>query len=225
MDGNGRWASRRGLPRLAGHGEGVRAVRRVVEAAPALGIGTLTLYAFSADNWKRPEEEVRGLFSLLARYLAEETARAAREGIRINVVGRRDRLSWPLREAISAAERATAGGSRLHLRLAVDYSARAGLERAARMAARLRRPVDFGLLVSRAIHSDPPAPEVDLVVRTSGEQRLSDFLLWEAAYAELVFTERCWPEFDGRALAEAVELFARRDRRFGGLVAVAGGGR
>jgi undecaprenyl diphosphate synthase len=198
MDGNGRWAAARGLPRSAGHRAGADAVRRTVEAAPSLGISALTLYAFSADNWRRPGAEVATLFGLLRAYLRDETARCVEHGVRLAVVGRRDRLPPGLRMAIAAAERATARGRTLDLRLAVDYSARAAIA-----------------------SGEAPLPDVDLLIRTGGEQRLSDFLLRECAYAELYFTPCPWPDFDGAALVEAVAEFGLRQRRFGGLTAVA----
>jgi undecaprenyl diphosphate synthase len=216
MDGNGRWASMRGLPRVAGHREGAQAVRRVVESAPSLGIRTLTLYAFSSDNWGRPPREVSALMRLFRSYLASETARCVENGVRLRVIGRRDRLGDPLRRQIEAAETATADGSRLTLRIAIDYSARDALVRAAALAAG-REPSrdEFAALLGQAIGEPEPAPDVDLLVRTGGEQRLSDFLLWECAYAELYFTPRMWPEFGATALGEAVEWFAGRERRFG----------
>jgi undecaprenyl diphosphate synthase len=198
MDGNGRWAHARGLRRSAGHRAGAAAVRRTVEAAPPLGITALTLYAFSADNWRRPPGEVQALLRLLRAYLRDETPRCRERGVRLEVIGRRDRLPAALRGAIAAAERATSSGRTLHLRLAIDYSARAAI-----------------------LRGEAPIPDVDLLVRTGGEQRLSDFLLRECAYAELYFTPCPWPDFDGRALADAVAEFGRRQRRFGGLTAVA----
>ncbi|HYU00110.1 MAG TPA: polyprenyl diphosphate synthase [Gemmatimonadales bacterium] len=199
MDGNGRWAARRGLPRPAGHRAGADAVRRVVEAAPDQGVAALTLYAFSADNWKRPPTEVAALMRLFARHLRTETARLVANGVRLEVVGRRDRLPAPLVTAIRAAELATGGGTALRLRLAVDYSARA------------------------AIPAGQLLPDVDLLIRTGGEQRLSDFLLWECAYAELYFTETMWPDFEARDLADALRAFRARQRRFGGLPEAAAG--
>jgi undecaprenyl diphosphate synthase len=193
MDGNGRWATRRGLPRAAGHRAGAEAVRRVVEIAPGCGITALTLYAFSSDNWSRPATEVSALMHLFARYLRTETAELTEKGVRLTVVGRRDRLPPSLVDTITAAERATSCGTRLELRLAVDYSARAAIERGALL------------------------PDVDLLIRTGGEQRLSDFLLWECAYAELWFTDRMWPDFGASHLAAAIHEFHSRDRRFGGL--------
>jgi len=223
MDGNGRWAERRGLPRIAGHREGARSVRRVVEAAPELGIGTLTLYAFSSDNWQRPASEVASLMELFGRYLRGQRARCVRHGVRVSVIGRRDRLDPALVREIRIVEHATRDGCRLHLRIAVDYSARHAILCA---AARLRRSTPltesrFSRLLNRIVHSTPAASDVDLLVRTSGEKRLSDFLLWESAYAELVFTDRLWPDFDERDLACAVAEYRRRDRRFGGLAEAA----
>ncbi|HEV2750875.1 MAG TPA: polyprenyl diphosphate synthase [Gemmatimonadales bacterium] len=199
MDGNGRWAGRRGLPRVAGHRAGAETVRRVVEAAPGLGIGALTLYAFSADNWKRPPGEVAALMRLFARYLRGEVPRLVGDGVRLEVVGRRDRLPVPLVAAIDTAQRATARGHRLVLRLAVDYSS--------------RWAIDAGVVL----------PDVDLLIRAGGEQRLSDFLLWESAYAELYFIDMMWPDFGPADLSAAVAEFHARERRFGGLPrAVAG---
>jgi undecaprenyl diphosphate synthase len=215
MDGNGRWASRRGLPRVAGHREGAKAVRRVVEAAPALGIGTLTLYAFSSDNWGRPSREVAALMRLFRGYLASETARCVENGIRLRIIGRRDRLGDALVRQIEAAEAATAEGGRMTLRIAIDYSARDALLRAAALAEGEPSREAFAALLGRAMGEDEPAPDVDLLVRTGDEQRLSDFLLWECAYAELYFWPRMWPEFGPAALREAVEWFGGRERRFG----------
>jgi len=215
MDGNGRWATARGRGRPAGHAAGADAVRRTVEAAPGLGISILTLFAFSSDNWQRPPEEVGTLMRLFYRYLSTEAERAAREGVRIEVIGRRDRLSPELAAVIDAAEARTAGG-RMRLRIAVDYSARDAILRAAARLAEGGEPSreTFARLLSGSPHGSP-VPDVDLLIRTGGEKRLSDFLLWECAYAELVFTDRMWPDFDEADLAAAVDEFARRERRFG----------
>ena len=224
MDGNGRWAVQRGMPRVAGHREGAKAVRRVVEAAPGCGVGTLTLYAFSSDNWARPPREVGALMRLFRSYLAGETERLVENGVRLSVIGRRDRLAGELARMIEGAEDATSAGTRLHLRLAIDYSARDALVRAASLAA--GKDVDreaFSRLLGEAVGAKVPAPDVDLLIRSGGEQRLSDFLLWECAYAELWFTPRMWPDFDGAALAEAVAEFTRRERRFGRVPAAAAG--
>jgi undecaprenyl diphosphate synthase len=212
MDGNGRWANSRGLPRVAGHRAGADAARRVIEASPDLGIGTLTLYAFSSDNWNRPAEEVAALMELLSVYLAEETENLVKNGARLQVIGRRDRLAPGLVCGIAQAEAATAPGRTLLLRVAIDYSARDQILYAAKAAA-----CNGGL--SRDALAHHLGPEVDFLVRTGGEQRLSDFLLWECAYAELIFSRRMWPDFDARDLAAAVREFRCRDRRFGGLTA------
>ena len=215
MDGNGRWATRRGLPRLAGHEAGVDAIRRVMEAAPDQGVGTLTLYAFSSDNWRRPEAEVTGLMTLLRHYLRNETKNLARNDVRLTVIGRRDRLPAGIADEIGRAEAATARGQALHMRIAIDYSARDAILQAAsqcRDAADLTR-AGFAQLVT----GEANLRDVDLVIRTSGEKRLSDFLLWESAYAELHFTDVMWPDFGADDLADALSSFQRRERRFGGL--------
>ena len=214
MDGNGRWATARGLPRLAGHRSGADAVRRTVEAAADLGISALTLYAFSSDNWKRPAAEVEGLMQLFRAYLIGETPRCAENGIRLEVIGRRDRLNTALAATVQEVENKTSRGQKLHLRIAVDYSARESILRAA-----LR--CEPRSAVSRERFSDllGGVPDVDLLIRTGGEQRLSDFLLWETAYAELVFTKCMWPDFTRRDLEAALDEFTRRERRFGGLPA------
>jgi undecaprenyl diphosphate synthase len=257
-----------------GHRAGAAAVRRVVEAAPELGIGTLTLYAFSADNWGRPPREVSALMRLFRAYLAAETQRCLESGVRMSVIGRRDRLPGVLVRAIAAAEDDTAAGTRLHLRLALDYSARDAIVRAASLALAsastsrgasaeyLASPAsadpvrsiesggsrwmggrsstgnvgeigtgdadavaraEFARLLGAAMHAGEPAPDVDLLIRTGGEQRLSDFLLWECAYAELLFSPRMWPDFDAAALAEAVAEFRGRERRFGRVPTAAAG--
>ena len=219
MDGNGRWATRRGLSRLRGHEAGVEAIRRVVEAAPGQGVGTLTLYAFSSDNWRRPKTEVSALMALLRFYLANEVEALVRNGVRLSVIGRRDRIPEGIAHAISGAEAATAAGDALHLRIAIDYSARDAILNAAARAAGI---VDLTReRLAEFITGEKNLRDVDLIIRTSGEKRLSDFLLWEGAYAELHFTERMWPEFEAHDLAEALGAFHRRERRFGGLQAIA----
>lgn len=215
MDGNGRWAHQRRLPRQAGHKAGVEAVRRVVEAAPDLGIGTLTLYAFSSDNWRRPPREVAALMGLLRHYLRSEVARLVRGGARLTVIGRRDRLPQGLAASIARAEALTAQGQALDLRIALDYSARDAILRAAAALRDDEEPTRETF--SRLLNGDHPPRDVDLLIRTSGEQRLSDFLLWECAYAELYFTDRLWPDFGEADLHAALHSFAGRDRRFGGL--------
>lgn len=210
MDGNGRWAAERGLPRTAGHHAGAHAVERAIEAAPALGITDLTLYAFSSDNWRRPRAEVETLMRLFEDQLAEQAGRCRAEGIALRVIGRRDRLSAPLLRAIERATRMTAGGSRMTLRIAVDYSSRWSLAEAAGAS-------DLREALARANHDVSPMPDVDLLVRTGRERRLSDFLLWESSYAELHFTDTMWPDFGAAHLGAAVEAFRGRSRRFGAL--------
>jgi len=213
MDGNGRWAERRGLTRSQGHEAGSEALRRVVTAAPDLGIGTLTVFAFSSDNWRRQETEVSGLFELMRRYLDSETDELVRNDVKLTFVGRRDRLSDALIADVKRAEAATEWGGALHLRVAADYSGREAILRAAASAG-LRSPLtpeNFSALVA----GEPGIPDVDLLIRTSGEQRLSDFMLWECAYAELYFTTRLWPDFGADDLEQAVAAFHARERRFG----------
>ena len=214
MDGNGRWATGRGLPRSAGHRAGAQALQSVLEAAPTCGISTLTLFAFSSDNWQRPAAEVDALMALLERYLRGEVAHCRRAGVRLSVVGRRDRLSSRVVTAIEAAEQATRLGSTILLRLAIDYSAREAIGRAASMTSS-SDPESFRAALLRAVGSDPSVPDVDLLIRTGGEQRLSDFLLWECAYAELYFSSCMWPDFGAPELEAALEEFEARERRFG----------
>ena len=209
MDGNGRWATERGLPRSAGHKAGADAVRRTIEAAPSAGIDLLTLYAFSSDNWKRPQTEVDTLMRLFHRFLSAETARCVEAGVRLNIIGRRDRLLPSLVQLIETAEQATAHCDRLRLRLAIDYSSRQAL-------ADVRQGEEsFRERLATTIHADAPIEDVDLLIRTGRERRLSDFMLFEAAYAELHFTDRLWPDFTGADLLEAVSDFGSRERRFG----------
>jgi undecaprenyl diphosphate synthase len=207
MDGNGRWATARGLPRVAGHRAGADSVRRTIEAAPSLGISVLTLYAFSSDNWRRPPREVSALMKLLGRYLVQECDRCVASGVRLEAIGRRDRMPASLVSLLQQTERRTVAGRKLHLRLAIDYSSRQAILDAAR-AARTVSEEDISALIG---------PDVDLLIRTSGEQRLSDFLLWECAYAEMIFTRRMWPDFSAGDLAAAVEEFRNRHRRFGAV--------
>jgi undecaprenyl diphosphate synthase len=214
MDGNGRWATRRGLPRRIGHRIGVEAVRRVVEAAPRLGVGTLTLYAFSADNWRRPDTEVAGLMGLFRRYMRTEAARLVRASVRVTAIGRRDRLPEDLVSGIEWVEAASAAGQALHLRVALDYSSRDAILEAAAAA---RGPQDLTREGFSHLLAGGECRDVDLLIRTSGEQRLSDFLLWECAYAELHFTETSWPDFGAADLEVALAEFGSRERRYGGL--------
>ena len=218
MDGNGRWAAVRGLPRTAGHRAGVRTARKIVEAATRVGVGTLTLYAFSSDNWSRPTPEVGALMRLLRRSLLVESKRCLENGVRLSIVGRRDRLPAALVLAIEEAEQLTAHGRNLHLRVAIDYSSRDSIMRAAALAGGESLTRDrFAKLLAQANHDPFPIADVDLLIRTGGEQRLSDFLLWECAYAELYFTRCMWPEFTEREFVGALSEFEARERRFGGL--------
>jgi undecaprenyl diphosphate synthase len=224
MDGNGRWAGRRGLPRVAGHRAGVAAVRRVVEHAPDLGIRRLTLYAFSSDNWRRPASEVQSIFWLMRAYLRLEKQRLRRADVRLEIIGQRDRLPERLLGEIVQTEFATAEGRRLHLRVAVDYSSREAITRAAvgvttALCKDSSHSADLlRAMLMQALTAD--GGEVDLLIRTGGEKRLSDFLLWESAYAELVFTDRMWPDFDATDLDAALREFHHRERRFGGVPSV-----
>jgi undecaprenyl diphosphate synthase len=207
MDGNGRWATSRGLPRVAGHRKGADALRRTIEAAPAAGIHDLTFYAFSSDNWKRPADEVSALMRLFAQYLETQVAECVDRDVRISFIGRRDRLPETIVAMMHTAEHRTRNCQALHVRIAIDYSARDALVEAARTA-----PADA---TRETIASLMPAPDVDLLIRTGGEQRLSDFLLWECAYAELVFLPVMWPDFQATHLEQAMTVYRSRERRFG----------
>jgi undecaprenyl diphosphate synthase len=226
MDGNGRWATLRGLPRLEGHRRGAEAVRTIVAAAAdaPVAIDLLTLYAFSADNWQRPSTEVQALMNLFAEFLEREAVSAVRERVRVSVIGRRDRLSRALAAAIDGVEWRTRRGDRLHVRFAIDYSGRDAIWQAARaIATRTGRASRewFESAVASGRGVEGTARPVDLLVRTGGEQRLSDFLLWECAYAELHFTATLWPEFTAADLEEALHAFSGRHRRFGRLAPLA----
>jgi len=223
MDGNGRWAARRGLPRLAGHRAGVAAARCTVEHAPQLGVRCLTLYAFSSDNWRRPADEVRSIFRLLRAYLRLECNTLRERGARLQVIGRRDRLPLKVRKEIERVEIATCSGRELLLRVAIDYSSRDAIARAV-LDTVSALPCDSEAsaeslkgLLSQALAAQ--CGDVDLLIRTGGEKRLSDFLLWESAYAELVFSDRMWPDFNESDLEAALVEFRRRERRFGGVPA------
>ncbi|NUB05536.1 isoprenyl transferase [Azospirillum sp. Vi22] len=220
MDGNGRWAKSRGLPRTAGHKKGVDAVRRTVEAAGDLGIGYLTIFSFSSENWRRPEEEVSDLMQLLRFYLRSEIADLHRNGVRLRVIGDRARLSKDIVGLIDNAENLTRDNRKLTLVVALSYGSRQEITLAAR---RLAEEVKAGTLDPADITEDrlserlftADIPDPDLIVRTSGEKRISNFLLWQAAYAELVFVDTLWPDFSKRDLEAAIEEFHRRERRFG----------
>jgi undecaprenyl diphosphate synthase len=206
MDGNGRWAERRGEPRTNGHLAGARAMRQVVAHCATVGVGELTLYAFSSDNWKRPALEVNALLALFTTHFTTEAEELARVGIRLSVIGRRSRLPLPLRRAIRDAESRTEHGCAMHLRIAIDYSSRDAIRRAHAPALTEEHEGQVAML-----------PPVDLLVRTGGERRLSDFLLWECAYAELLFLDVLWPDITPAILDEAFADFAHRDRRFGNV--------
>ena len=221
MDGNGRWATSRGLPRICGHRAGVLAVRRVVQRAVEQRIRQLTLYAFSSDNWRRPAPEVQGIFGLLRIYLRKEVQRLREHGVRLQIIGRRDRLPRDVLSEIDEAEAKTASGGRLRLCIAIDYSSRNAISQVAvraltSTANQMTTGEDYvNRLLADAMARD--SRDVDLLIRTGGEKRLSDFLLWESAYAELMFTDRMWPEFDEHDFDAALEEFSRRERRFGAV--------
>jgi len=219
MDGNGRWAERRGAPRALGHREGVQALKRTVQAAPDLGIRCLTVFGFSTENWRRPAEEVSDLMGLVRAYVASDLERLAREGVQVRILGRRNGLPADIAEIIARAEQRTAHNDLFRLQVAFNYGGQADLvdaaqalvDRAAREGRFEVAEADIGDCLSGA-----GAPPLDLIVRTSGEQRLSNFLLWEAAYAELVFQDVLWPDYGAEPLAAAVAEYRRRQRRFGG---------
>ena len=216
-DGNGRWATSRGLPRSAGHRAGAQTARRIIAAAPGLSIHTLTLFALSSANWKRPPAEVSGILRVLHEYLLTETSNCIAEGVRLSIIGRRDRMPATLREAIADSEAATAHGTRLHLRMAVDYSAREAIFHAACRFYKVTKlsPDSFGDVLSEVLRGG--STDVDLLIRTGGEQRLSDFLLWECAFAEFVFTPKRWPDFTVDDLHAALREFDNRERTRGAL--------
>jgi len=217
MDGNGRWARRRGLPIAAGHRAGTRALRRTVEAAIDLGVESLAVYAFSTENWTRPSDEVEALMEIFAETIERELPDLAKEGVRTRFVGRRDRAPAELRERMAALEEGTAANERLQLWIAFDYGGRAELAGAARRLVEdgvEPEEIDEEALAARLYEPDMPDP--DLLIRTSGELRISNFLLWQLAYAELVFVDRLWPDFGEADLRSALEDYARRRRRYGG---------
>jgi undecaprenyl diphosphate synthase len=227
MDGNGRWAAARGLPRVEGHRRGVEALRRTVRAAADIGIGVLTIFSFSAENWSRPPAEVRDLMGLLRRFIRHDLADLHRSHVRVRVIGERDGLDPDIRRLLEEAEELTAGNDRLTLVVAFNYGARQEIARAAR---RIAAEVAAGRMTTQAVTAEllgqyldaPDLPDPDLIIRTSGEQRLSNFLLWQAAYSELIFVPIYWPDFDRATLEGAIVEYRRRERRFGGLVAQTG---
>jgi len=227
MDGNGRWAAARGLPRGEGHRRGVEALRRTVRAAGDLGIGILTIFSFSSENWSRPPAEIRELMALLRRFIRHDLADLHRNGVRVRIIGERENLEPDIRRLLDEAEELTRDNDRLVLVVAFNYGARQEIARAAQ---RMAAAVAAGDLAISAVTADKLAsyldaadlPDPDLIIRTSGEQRLSNFLLWQAAYSELVFVPTYWPDFDRGALENAIMEYRRRERRFGGLVAKTG---
>jgi undecaprenyl diphosphate synthase len=231
MDGNGRWAKRRGMPRALGHRAGVNALKRTVEGAPALGVGCLTVFGFSTENWRRPAHEVSELMGLLKAYVESDLDRLDREGVRVRIIGRRSGLSPDIQDIIERAERRTAQNTKFVLQVAFNYGGRADIADAARAFAEQvergeAKAADLDESVFERFLSTSSAPAPDLIVRTSGEQRISNFLLWECAYAELVFQDVLWPDYGPEALSAAIANYRARDRRYGGIaaddVAVAG---
>jgi len=227
MDGNGRWAAARGLPRTEGHRRGVEALRRTVRAAGDIGIEILTIFSFSSENWSRPKSEVRDLMGLLRRFIRNDLVELHQNGVQVRVIGERDDLDPEIRRLLDEAEQLTRDNDKLTLVVAFNYG---GRQEIARAAQRLVEEVVAGRLAATAITVDrlgaaldaPEIPDPDLIIRTSGEQRLSNFLLWQAAYSELVFVPTYWPDFDRTTLESAIEEYRRRERRFGGLVAKTG---
>jgi undecaprenyl diphosphate synthase len=227
MDGNGRWAAERGLPRAEGHRRGVEALRRTVRAAGELGISVLTIFSFSSENWSRPAAEIRDLMGLLRRFIRNDLAELHKHNVRVRVIGEREDLDHEIRLLLAEAEQLTRGNDGLTLVVAFNYGARQEIARAAR---RLAIAVAEGRMGVEEITPDalaarldaPDLPDPDVIVRTSGEQRLSNFLLWQAAYSELVFVPVYWPDFDRAALEDAIAEYRRRERRFGGLIAQTG---
>jgi undecaprenyl diphosphate synthase len=227
MDGNGRWAAARGLPRGEGHRRGVEALRKTVRAAGELGISILTIFSFSAENWSRPAAEIRDLMGLLRRFIRNDLAELHQNGVKVRVIGERDDLDPEIRRLLEEAEELTKNNSGLILVVAFNYGAR---QEIARAAARIAADVKTGKLDPSEVTADligqnldaPDLPDPDLIIRTSGEQRLSNFLLWQAAYSELVFVPTYWPDFDRVALESAIAEYHRRERRFGGLIARTG---
>ena len=227
MDGNGRWAASRGLPRVEGHRRGVEALRKTVRAAGDIGIQCLTIFSFSSENWQRPASEISDLMGLLRRFIRNDLAELHSNGVRVRVIGERDNLDPDIRRLLDEAEQLTRANTNLLLIVAFNYGARDEIARAVR---RIAQRVATGELKPEAITEDmigqnldaPDIADPDLIIRTSGEQRLSNFLLWQAAYSELVFSPVYWPDFDRATLEAAIDEYRRRERRFGGLIAKTG---
>ena len=229
MDGNGRWAAARGLPRAEGHRRGVEALRRVVRAAGDLGIRYLTIFSFSSENWSRPASEIGDLFGLLRRFIRNDLATLHRDGVRVRVIGEREGLEPDIVALLDEAEELTRGNVRLDLTVAFNYGSRQEIANAAQRLARevaegKRDPSSIDIAAISGYLDTSDVPDPDLIIRTSGEQRLSNFLMWQAAYSELVFVPVHWPDFDKAALEEAIAEYAKRERRFGGLAAKTGSG-
>lgn len=229
MDGNGRWAAARGLPRAEGHRRGVEALRRVVRAASDLGIRYLTIFSFSSENWSRPASEIGDLFGLLRRFIRNDLASLHRDGVRVRVIGEREGLESDIVALLDEAEELTRGNVRLDLTVAFNYGSRQEIANAAQRLARevaegKRDPSSIDIAAISGYLDTSDVPDPDLIIRTSGEQRLSNFLMWQAAYSELVFVPVHWPDFDKAALEEAIAEYAKRERRFGGLAAKTGSG-
>ena len=227
MDGNGRWAAARGLPRGEGHRRGVEALRRTVRAAGDLGIGILTIFSFSSENWSRPPMEIRDLMALLRRFIRNDLIELRQNGVHVRVIGERETLDPEIRRLLEEAEERTKDNNKLTLVVAFNYG---GRQEIARAAQRLAAEVAAGRLKASEVTAErisasldaPDLPDPDLIIRTSGEQRLSNFLLWQAAYSELVFVPTYWPDFDRATLESAIAEYRRRERRFGGLIAKTG---
>jgi undecaprenyl diphosphate synthase len=227
MDGNGRWAAARGLPRVEGHRRGVEALRNVVRAAGELGVRYLTIFSFSSENWSRPASEIGDLFGLLRRFIRNDLATLHRDGVRVRIIGEREGLEPDICALLKEAEDLTRNNDRMHLIVAFNYGSRQEIARAAqRLASEVaeskREPSSIDADALGRYLDAPDVPDPDLIIRTSGEQRLSNFLMWQAAYSELVFVPVHWPDFDKAALEEAIAEYARRERRFGGLVTKTG---
>lgn len=224
MDGNGRWATRKGMPRVSGHKAGAKTAKNIIESCREMGVGTLTLYAFSSDNWKRPNFEVNTLMKLFVSYLKTETQRCLRNQIKLSIIGRRDRLPDKLKAAIHEAEMKTQYGDKMHLRIALDYSGRDMLLAACENMLKDQQAITRDTMahyLSRSDQSTEAVPDVDILIRTGGEKRVSDFLLWECAYAEMFFIETMWPDLNQAILEDILSDFCGRDRRFGGLNEIA----
>jgi undecaprenyl diphosphate synthase len=225
MDGNGRWAAARGLPRAEGHRAGVAAAKRAVEAARDLGLRYLTLYSFSTENWRRPAGEIRDLLGLLRQFIMEDLPTLKREGVKVRIIGDRASLDRELKLLVTRAEKETAGNTQFYLQIAFNYGGRDEILRAARSVAKAAKsggidPADLDEAAFAKFLDTAEIPDPDLVIRTSGEKRISNFLLWQAAYAEYVFLDVLWPDFDAAHFAGAMEEFQKRERRFGGVAAV-----